>query len=422
MTRVHVIGAGLSGLSCAVRLRQAGRDVSLYDQAGHAGGRCRSFHDDVLDRVIDNGNHLLLSGNTDALSYLEAVGAPDGLTGAAEPVFPFVDLESGKRWTVRLSPGRWPGWIFRAGDRVPDTTPGDYLRTLWRLLRSGPAATVADCFDPAEPLVARFWEPLAVAALNTEIEQAAAVLLKPVIVETFGRGGQACRPLVAREGLSACFVDPALTWLAERGTATQFRKRLRGLALDDRRATAIGFTDGEVALDSGDAIVLAVPPTIAATLLPGLSVPQDSRAIVNAHFRVAASPELLAGSPLLGVLGGLAQWIFLRGDIVSVTVSAADAAAELPAETLTARLWAEVAAALRLPPESAAPCRIVKEKRATFAQTPAEVARRPQARTRWANLFLAGDWTDTGLPATIEGSIRSGRLAAEALLGREINR
>lgn len=106
---------------------------------------------------------------------------------------------------------------------------------------------------------------------------------------------------------------------------------------------------------------------------------------------------------VLGLIGGTAEWLFLRGELASLTVSAADALADEPAEAIATRFWADTARALDLPAEPEPPCRIVKERRATFAQTPDEVARRPGAATRWPNLFLAGDWTATGLPATIEG-------------------
>ena len=140
-------------------------------------------------------------------------------------------------------------------------------------------------------------------------------------------------------------------------------------------------------------------------------MPEGSHPIDNGHFRL---PRLLPGRPVLtGLIGGTAQWLFLRDDLVSLTVSAADALAEEPADAIAARLWADTATALDLPASPQAPGRIVKERRATFAQTPAAAAARPAARTRWPNLLLAGDWTATGLPATIEGAIRSGHTAAD---------
>jgi len=115
-------------------------------------------------------------------------------------------------------------------------------------------------------------------------------------------------------------------------------------------------------------------------------------------------------------VGGEAQWIFLRDKIASVTVSAADALADEAADVIAVRLWAEVARALEQPKDPVPAFRIIKEKRATFSQTPAALSDRPPTSTHWPNVHLAGDWIDTGLPATIEGAIRSGHLAADAVL------
>ena len=164
--------------------------------------------------------------------------------------------------------------------------------------------------------------------------------------------------------------------------------------------------------------MLALPPAAAGTLLPGLEVPADSRPIVNAHIRLPEPRRLPEGLPFLGLVGGTADWLFLRGDIASLTVSAAEALAEEPADAIAARMWADTAGALTLDPGLQPPVRVIKERRATFAQTPAALARRAPARTAWRNLLLAGDWTDTGYPATIDGAVRSGFAAAERVSGR----
>jgi hypothetical protein len=150
---------------------------------------------------------------------------------------------------------------------------------------------------------------------------------------------------------------------------------------------------------------------VARALVPGLSVPEKFHAIVNAHFRVAPPP----GQPLLlGVVKAVSEWLFAYPDRLSVTISCADRLMEEPRERLAETLWREVAALTGLAP--ALPrWQIVRERRATFAATPEEAAKRPAPQTRFGNLVLAGDWTRTGLPATIEGSIRSGYAAAAAL-------
>jgi hypothetical protein len=163
-------------------------------------------------------------------------------------------------------------------------------------------------------------------------------------------------------------------------------------------------------------VILATPPWIAADLIPGLSVPTEFRAIVNGHFRLAPPP----GAPsMIGVIGGTVEWIFAFHNRISVTVSGADWLVEVEREALAARLWRDVAMVYGLSPDMP-PWQIVKEKRATFAATPDENAKRPVAKTRWENLTLAGDWVQTGLPATIEGALRSGEHAGDLAMTRLI--
>ena len=145
--------------------------------------------------------------------------------------------------------------------------------------------------------------------------------------------------------------------------------------------------------------------------------PSGASPIVNAHYRLSTPATLPAGLPLLGLIGGTAQWLIARDDLISVTVSAAAALVDRDAEDLLAALWTDVARALDRPDMAMPPGRLIKERRATFAQSPANEGRRPGPRTSWRNLFLAGDWTATGLPATIEGAIRSGLAAARAAIG-----
>lgn len=403
---VHVIGAGLSGLAAGVRLPKMGVPVALYEATSHAGGRCRSYHDPVLGRVIDNGNHLLLSGNRAALDYVRTIGAEDRLLGPETADFDFYDLASGAHWTLKLGAGRLPLWVFSASARVPGTRLADYLapaKLLWR-----PAAkTVGAQIACSGPLYDRLLEPMLVACLNTTPPEASAELAAAVIRETVAAGGQACRPLVARDGLSAALVDPALRFIQEKGGAVHFGQKLSSIRLGLSRASALVFGETEIPLSPDEAIILAVPPDQAAKLLPGLITPDDYRAIANVHF-LADAPSM---APITGVLGGLTQWIFAFPGRLSVTISAADHLMKVPREKLAADVWAEVAQIAGLP-ERLPPWQVVRERRATFAAVPAQEKRRPGAETGWGNVFLAGDWTATGLPPTIEGAVRSGNKAA----------
>ncbi|MBI1207007.1 MAG: NAD(P)-binding protein [Azospirillum sp.] len=413
MATVHIIGTGVAGLACAVRLVGRGCRIALWEAAPGAGGRCRSFFDASLGRRIDNGNHLLLSANRAVLSYLDEIGAADTLIRPDRAAFPFVDLASGAHWTVRPNDGPLPWWVLVPSRRIPGTRAADYLSGL-RLFLARADATVGQCFPATDPLFRSFWEPLTLAALNLEPAAAAAAPLRAVIAETFARGGAWCRPMIARDGLSDSLVEPALRRLAAAGVVPAFGHRLRGLRFDDGRVAGLDFGEHRVALEPEDRVVLAVPAAVARPLLPGVTVPDDGTAIVNAHFRLAQPIPPPDGIPFVGLIGGAAHWVFLRGDLASVTVSGAGALADQAAPALATLLWHDVARAFNRDTTVLPPYRIIKERRATFVQTPENLRRRPGVSTRWRNLFLAGDWTATGLPATIEGAVRSGHSAASA--------
>jgi squalene-associated FAD-dependent desaturase len=405
--RVHVVGAGLAGLSAAVTLAGRGMPVVLSDAARQAGGRCRSYHDGVLDMEIDNGNHLVLSGNQAVGRYLSAIGAEDRVVGPARAEFPFFDVATGRSWTLRPNDGPIPWWALVAGRRVPGTRLADYLAVA-TLMRRHAGRRIDEVLPCRGLLWEKFLRPVLVSALNTAPEEGSADLAGAVMRETFAKGGSSIRPRVAMPSLTGAFVEPALQRLRQSGAEIRLGRRLSALKLEDGRVSGLTFSDGEEPVGPEDRVILAVPPWTAQELLPDLTVPDAFCAIVNAHFKIAPP----AGAPLLvGLVGGTAEWVFAFPDRLSVTVSAADRLVDMDTQELTALLWRDVAAVHRLdgPPP---PCRIVKEKRATFAATPAQDARRPACPTRWTNLFLAGDWTATGLPATIEGALRSGEKAA----------
>jgi squalene-associated FAD-dependent desaturase len=412
--RVHVVGAGMAGLAAAMSLAEAGARVVLYEAAPQAGGRCRSYLDTTLGCRIDNGNHLLLSGNRAAMRYIGMIGARETLTGPERAVYPFLDRATNERWVLQPNAGKIPWWVFITERRVAGTFAFSYLAAR-RLLKGGHNAVVTDRVNTRSKLYRRLWQPLAVAALNTEPEHGSAELFATIVRETLGAGGKACVPLLPRDGLSETLIDPALAKLRAQGADIRIGARLRALGFTQERVTSLDLDSGSEMVDAEEAVVLAVPAPVASRLVPELIVPDEFRAIVNAHYRMA----MRGNAPwFVGVVGGTAEWVFRKREVLSVTVSAADRLVDTPAEELAPLLWRDVAAAYTLPGEPMPPYQIVKEKRATFAATPAQESRRPGAATRWANLVLAGDWTQTGLPATIEGAIRSGFIAADKLLER----
>ena len=401
----HVVGAGLAGLAAAVRLAGKGRKVILHEAADHAGGRCRSYFDKTLDRRIDNGNHLLLDGNLQARAYLSAIGARDTMIGPEAPIFPFLDLTTGRRADLRPNRGLIPWWLLSSERRLPDSRFTDYLAAF--RLRT-PGATVAERLAD-QPLYERLWKPLCIAIMNTAPEEASASLLWDVLTQLFGAGGDGARARVPRHGLSESFVDPALAMLAGQGAEVRFGERLRAVETAGDRLTRLDFSSGPIDLAQDDRVIFAIPGPVATSLLPEIKSPAEWRPIVNAHYRWDGPPPFL----FLGLLGGVAEWLFARPGILSVTISAADAVVDRPADDLLNLIWRDVARAAGADPAAPPLGRLVKEKRATFAATQQALLQRPTTETRWGNLLLSGDWTATSLPSTIEGAILSGHRAAD---------
>jgi squalene-associated FAD-dependent desaturase len=405
---IHIIGAGLAGLAAAVRLTGSGRPIVIHEATAQAGGRCRSYQDQATGMLIDNGTHLLLSSNRAALSFANAVGSAASLHGPSEAEFPFLDLASSEQWTLRFGDGRFPWWVLDKDRRVPQTGLTDYL-PLVRLAWAAGDKSIGEVMDCSGPIYQRLLEPFLLAALNIAPREGSAKLAGALIRETLGLGGQACRPLLARDGIGNVFVEPAIAWLRQRGVRIGLENELHGMQFSGGHVSQLDFAETRIGLEQDDAVILAVPPYVAAKLVPNLRTPTDFRGIVNAHFRIDPSVHL---PPMLGVINGICQWIFTLPGRISVTISDAGHLFNLPREKLAQAIWRDVAKIGRLS-EILPPWQIVRERRATFAATSEQNALRPGPETAWSNLFLAGDWTATGLPATIESAVRSGYRAAD---------
>ncbi len=411
--RAHVIGAGLAGLAAAVELAEQGTKVALYEATPRAGGRCRSYFDPALGQIIDNGNHFTFSGNQAVNRLCSRLGSHASLEGPPHADFAFHDMADDSRWTLRVNDGPLPWWAFCKARRTPGTGLSDHLPLALLALVSNGDATIGDVISDRGPFWRKVVEPMMLAVLNCPPEQGSAKLAGRFLRESFARGGRACRTMVAMPSLDAVFIDPALSWLALKGCTPHFGERLRGLRIEGDMVTGLDFGD-RIEDTRCDPVILAVPPWVATSLVPDLAAPDAFCAILNAHFAI---PAPHGAPPITALLGATSQWVVCHGDRISVTISGADDLIDQDREALAKTIWGEVCATLGLS-ASQPRWQIVKEKRATFAATPAQDALRPPQRTHWRNLFLAGDWVQTGLPATIEGALRSGESAARLAVGQ----
>ncbi len=277
--------------------------------------------------------------------------------------------------------------MFDPRRRAPGTRAVDYL-PLVRILWPSPGKTLGEIMTCSGTAYARVVQPFLLAALNIDPSEGSADLARAVVRETIAAGGQACRPYLAPQGLSAAFVEPAIEFLRSHGSTVMFAHQLRKLVLADGRVCGLDFGDSTTAIGPDDAVVLALPPYAAASIVPGLQTPVEYRAIVNAHFRL--SPEGIA--PMIGVLNGTAEWIFAFDDRISVTISDAGRLLETPRDQIAQMIWHDVQRVAGIS-TALPPWQLVRERRGTFTATPAQNARRPGAATAWVPKFL---WRATG--------------------------
>jgi uncharacterized protein with NAD-binding domain and iron-sulfur cluster len=411
--RVIVVGGGFAGFAAAIVLQERRHEVVLLERRGILGGRATSSRDAVTGDDVDNGTHLMVGAYSATLDLLRRAGADDLLQLQQDLQLEWVD----ERGTTALScpPLLAPLHLLLglAGLRVPLAVKLQAIRLglAVRFGRRPDGLTLAEYFrrtgqgEAARRLV---WDPLAIAILNEPVERAAAVLFHRVYQEAFLRDHRASRLVFPRRGWGV---------LMER-VAAYFESR-GGRLWRGARA------------ESADAVVSAVPPPALLDLLPE---ELRARPAFEALERFQGSPivsvdlwldRVVVDRLMLGLRAAEMEWVFDKGRLhgregapqhLAFIVSAAYRSAP---KTNAELVEAAVAALQRYFPAMAGASvtrsLVQREAQATFASTPELEALRPGPVSDVAGLFLAGDWTDTGLPATIEGAVRSGLRAADAL-------
>jgi hypothetical protein len=402
--RTHIVGAGIAGLSAALAVTADGGEAILYEAAPHPGGRCRTLHP-TDGFTHDNGTHVLFTANGRALDLLKTIGARERWFEPEPEGLPLYDGRTGTMRRVGLSP-----WSWLIPSRRPQGLTLPDLGRIVRLVFASKDCPVASIIGK-RPIMDSLIEPLTVAVLNTPPSQASAQRLACALRQLIRPG--AGRLLVAKNGLSEDLIEPAIATLQGRGVPVLTGQRLRMLLTAGERVIGLALTDRTVMLGPDDRVILALPPYEVERLLPALPVPTQFEPILNVHYRMPGFEV----PRFIGFTGTLAQWALIRSNHVSVTVSAADAVVDQNASEVAARIWHEIAPALRSIGLNAAAerqpeTRVVKEKRATIRQA-AEILPQPPLRPQ-ANLALAGDWIGS-LPATIESAVMAGEHAASIL-------
>ncbi len=447
MNDVLIMGGGFAGLSAATALAAAGRRVTLLEKRPVLGGRAYSYTDQATGDVIDNGQHAMMGCYTEMFRFLERIGAKDKL--AIQPGLR-VDMLDPVHGPGAISCPPLPNPLHMGAGVLGYRLLGvaDRARVLAggvRLLlmkRRGDARLAELTVDGVLDLlgqsgVARraFWHPVAIATLNDDPAIASADLLAEVMVRAFFAGKDAARFVLSKVGLSDLYTADARRFIEARGGRIETKAHVVGVGFRGDEVSHFELRDGRRL--TAAAYVSAVPPQGLFPLLPiavRRSVPAlggieglTSSPIVSVH--VWFDRPILAERPFVGFVGTDTHWAFNRdvisgrrdrdGGYLSFVISGARAIVDDDNDAIVARTLADLH---RLVPAAAAAqvrhTQVVKEKFATMSPTVAAARLRPATVTPFDNFVLAGDWTDTGLPATIESAVMSGHRAADVVIAR----
>jgi squalene-associated FAD-dependent desaturase len=439
---VLVIGGGCAGLAAATRLAERGVRVRLIEGRRILGGRSRSWIDGVTGDVEDNGQHIMMGCYEEFLAFVRRTGGIEELRFQDRMEVTLLE-PGGRANTFRPGPLPRPLDLLWGLWRMPGISPGDALAAaaILRELRRG--SIDRSGFTAEEWLISRgqsenarrtFWDPLILATLNLPPGEAPAILLAEVLKRAMLGGKPASRLAFPRRGLGPLVVDPAVRFLQGQGCDVLTGSHVAALEVGpDGRFAAASCRDGE--RHEAGAAVLAVPPEQAAALLKGrtgcfgaaAAAALGNSPIIAIHLWF---DRAVSDYPMAGLLESPIHWVFNRAKLGGAAepgylALVSSAAQELVVQSREQLLRVAVAELRRFFPAAgeAEPrrYRILKERRATPWFRPETIALRPPARTPIPNLMLAGDWTDTGLPATLEGAAGSGHRAA-ALLESESSR
>ncbi len=439
--RVIIIGCGFAGAAAAVACAERGMEVRVLEARRHIGGRAFSFQDDDLGAVLDNGQHLFMGCYHSTLQLLRTLGTDRLLDEQKNFHVAFLSangeqtqLSSGNNRIGSLPIGLLSGIVrsdhFTVSEKYHLVRGANAIRSM----RYDDACdiTITELLDKLRQprsLREKFWDPFVYAVMNNDTHNACAALLVEVFHRAFFTGPTDSHLLISRAGLSE-LLAPLDGFLHEKGSSIEYGNIVQEIRFENNRATGVVLSTGEFI--QGDAVISTVPAHQLLKMLPHAVL---SAAPFNGLKQFTSSPivsiyflldrKVMTGE-FAGSLGTTVQWIFNRTQILSLgddrqllsfVISAAPDIAELTPEEIKGICMHDIHSVL---PQSRKAVllqwKVIKEKHATFVCFPHVEVLRPDTTTPIKNLFLAGDWTNTKLPATIEGASQSGYAAANAAL------
>jgi hydroxysqualene dehydroxylase len=434
MKKCLVIGGGFAGLSASAHLSNSGHKVELIEASPKLGGRAYSFIHKPTNKLIDNGQHIMMGCYSETLKFLELIGASDKIEIQEKLSVNF--LKSGfELYQLKAFSIFYPFSLLSAVLTYRAITFRERLSIL-RLFLKLPVLSNRDLGkisveefliseDQNENVRKALWEIISIGALNTSVQKASAKVFIDILKEIFLKGTFGSKIILPKTNLSEMYCDPTKQFIEEKGGSICLSERVEEIKIEKNKVIEVR-TDKRSITDFD--FVICTVPFFALERINGLfnhksrstiqSFNPQYSSILNVHVWLAeAKKENQLGNNFFALIDSKLHWVFSHDSHLTCVISDADYLMNLSDEEIMDMIYSELEKYMNLEKNDIKDYFIIKEKRATFIPNTDILNNRPNTKTEIKNLFLAGDWVNTRLPSTIESAVKSGRIAADAVVG-----
>ena len=426
MKKGIVIGGGLAGLSAASYLAASGFNITLLEASPKLGGRAYSFHDDSFGCEIDNGQHLLMGCYKYTLDFFKLIGCYDNLDIQKNLKVNYID-EKGEKYFLHSFSAFYPFNLLMSLLNYKAITLAERMsvirffgRLLFMHLGELKNISIVEWLrkeGQSETTINALWELIAVSALNTSIHKASAKVFHDILCQIFLRGNFSTKIIFPKYGLTSVYCNAAEKFLNEENGEIILSEKVNAVILKNDKITEI--ITNKRSIHDFDFIVSAAPLYSLRKFFPDVenilcSNPKlEYSSIVSLHIKLKENP---LEERYYGLISSPVHWVFNNKNYITIVISDADSLAEKNKNEIFTIVKHELKKYFGFKENIFGDFRIIKEKRATFIPSGDILNKRPDFTTKISNLFIAGDWTDTKLPSTIESAVKSGRKVSDYII------
>jgi len=419
-----IIGGGIAGLASAAFLTKQKIKVTLFESSPKLGGRAYSFTDKKSNDIVDNGQHILMGCYSDTINFLKLIGADKNFIyqkrlkiNFLKPGNELVSLKSISSlypFNLLLALLKFNAISYKERLSIINFILKLPFLSHQKLITKSVRDWLIQSYQ-SEDTISTLWEVIAIGALNTNIDRASALMFREILIKIFFNGNFASTIILPKYGLSESYIENAKIFIEVNGGNINLSSPVKELVISDDRLTEVKTT--EESYRNFDYVLSAIPYNTLTAIYPDLfndeKIEFEYSTILNVHIWLKSNP---LKDDFYGLISSPVHWIFNKKSRINLVISDADYLNDKSSEEIYNMCVDELIKYTEIKESDILDYKVLKEKRATFIPSNKIIYSRPSSKTKISNLFLAGDWTDTGLPSTIESAVKSGRIAAELIL------